>query len=172
MGLIDVSEISVEPLVALLAGERWAALATLDEGGAPLASQVAFVPQAGTGDLLLHLSTLAPHARYLMSRPRCALLVGRPDRGDGDPQTLPRLGLQGEAFVVTAEEAGFDAARQTYLQRLPHAEQRFGFADFRLFRLRTTRAHYVGGFAQAFSVDDRAQLVDIIERAARIINAA
>lgn len=135
----------------LLAG-RWAALATLDGGGAPQASMVAYAPAPDLAGLVLHLSRLAPHTRHLLARPACALVVSAADGGARDPQTLPRVSLAGTAVEVAPESPQHPALRALYLRRLPAAAPRFGFADFVLFHLVPAQARYVGGFARAFTL--------------------
>jgi len=147
----------------LLCQQRWGALATLDEAGHPSASNTALAPDPGRGRLLVHVSRLAAHTRHMLERPRVALVIGDQDRGDqpqgdqdrdlADPQELPRLGIQGEALPIHPQDSAFPAARGHYLARLPRAEARFGFSDFVLFGIRPITARFVGGFAQARSLE-------------------
>jgi putative heme iron utilization protein len=138
-------------LAELLRGQRWGALASVSADG-PLASMVAFVAEPGCSGLLLHLSRLAAHTRNLLAEPRASLVIGAPDGGEGDPQTLPRVTLSGRVEVVERDAADYAAARERYLARLPGAEPRFGFGDFGLFRLRPREARYVGGFGRAWTL--------------------
>lgn len=142
-----------EGLVSLIRDHRWGALATLTDDGEPLASSVAFALAPEQDGFLLHLSRLAEHTRNLLSRPVAGLLIGEADPGGGDPQILRRLSVQSTVTALGADDAAYAAARDIYTSRFPHAEPRFGFADFDLFFLKPTRAHYVGGFARAFAVD-------------------
>jgi putative heme iron utilization protein len=138
-------------LAELLRGQRWGALATAAADG-PLASMVAFVAEPGCSGLLLHLSRLAAHTRNLRADPRASLVIGAPDGGEGDPQTLPRVTLSGTVEIVERDAADYATARERYLQRLPGAEPRFGFGDFGLFRLCPREARYVGGFGRAWTL--------------------
>lgn len=114
---------------------------------------VAYAPEATLDGLLLHLSRLAKHTRYLLQAGQAALVISAPDTGAGDdPQTLPRLSLQGHVTVLPHDHAEYDAARACYLARLPAAHARFEFADFMLLRFEPDQARYVGGFAQAHSL--------------------
>jgi putative heme iron utilization protein len=140
-------------LVSLVRAQRWAALATLCEDGAPLASSVAYAISPGADGFLLHLSRLAEHTRNLLERPATGLVIGKPDGGGGDPQTLPRFSIQGTATPCPADASAYKSARQAYVARLPHSEPRFEFSDFELFFLNPLRAQYVGGFARAFTLD-------------------
>lgn len=142
-----------DALISVIRDHRWAALATLSDDGAPLASSVAFALAPATDGFLLHLSRLAQHARNLVSRPAASLLIGESDTGRGDPQTLRRISVRSKAGVLAADDPAYPAARAAYISRLPHSEARFGFADFELYFLTPTRGHYVGGFARAFDLD-------------------
>ena len=136
----------------LVLESRWAALATVDSDGAPHASWVAYVPEPGSGNLLLHLSGLAAHTGNLLAEPRAALGISAVDSGVGDPQTLPRVTLQGRAEVLDRDSAAWSAAGKHYIERLPDAAPLFGFADFVLFRFVVVGGRYVGGFARAFDL--------------------
>lgn len=138
-------------MLHLIAGQRWAALATLSEEG-PSASMVAYVPEPGCSGFLLHLSHLAAHTRHLLNDARASLLITQPDTGEGDPQTLARVSIQGRVSVLDREGEEFSAARAAYIHRLPAAELLFGFNDFVLFRLKPLGVRYVGGFARAYTL--------------------
>jgi len=140
-------------LVTLLRAQRWAALASVDNDGMPLASSVAYVLSPDARGFLLHLSRLAEHTRNLLRRPCASLVIGAPDRGDGDPQILARCSFQGQTARLQSDSPGFSGARAAYVARLPDSEQRFSFSDFELFLLEPARGHFVGGFARAFALD-------------------
>jgi putative heme iron utilization protein len=140
-------------LVNLLRTQRWAALATVDNNGMPLASSVAYALATDARGFLLHLSRLAEHTRSRLQRPEAALVVGAPDRGDGDPQTLARCSIQGQAVRIDHDSPAYSGARAAYIARLPDSEQRFGFSDFEMFLLEPSRGQFVGGFARAFGLD-------------------
>lgn len=143
-------------LLALVRARRWASLATLGADGAPLASSVACALSPDARGFLLHLSRLAEHTRNLLERPPAALVISEADGGEGDPQTLARLSVQGRVRLLQKGAPGYSAARAAYLARLPHAEPRFEFSDFELFLLEVGRGHFVGGFARAFPLDSAA----------------
>lgn len=134
----------------LLLEQRWAALATLGADGKPGVAYVAYVPEQGFDGFLLHISRLAVHTRNLLARPAVALAISETDDGQGDPQLLARISIQGGATEIQRGTPDYVAARKRYLAKLPQAEQLFGFEDFVLVRLRPQQVHYVGGFAQAF----------------------
>ena len=135
-------------VVTLIEQQRWAALATVDEG-VPLASMVAYAVEPGLGGLLLFLSQLAAHTRHLVSHPQVSLAITAPDRGEGDPQLLPRVSLQGRAVEISRADEGFALTAARYVQRFPDALPRFQLDDFLLFRFEIDEARYVGGFARA-----------------------
>lgn len=135
-------------IARLVLRQRWGALATLD-GGAPLASMVAYASEADLSGLLLFLSGLSVHTQNLLADPRASLAVSEPDSGAGDPQTLPRVSLQGIAAVIDRERPEFGPAWGRYVERFPDAAPRLGLGDFLLFRLTVAEARYVGGFARA-----------------------
>ena len=135
----------------LILTSRWAAIATV-EGGAPIASMVAYAPEPSLQGVLLFLSELSQHTQNLLDDPRVSLVVSAPDTGRDDPQSLPRATLTGEARPLTGDGKAFREAQALYLSRFPDAEMRFGLADFHLFRLVPAEIRYVGGFARAFSM--------------------
>lgn len=149
-------------LASLIRGQRWAALATVSAEG-PLGSMVAYAPEPGFAGFLLHLSRLAAHTRNLAADPRASLVMGEPDSGVEDPQTLGRVTITGMVEAVPPAAADYAAARACYLERLPTAEPLFSFGDFGLYRLVPREVRFVGGFARAYSLG-AAALRGIAER--------
>jgi putative heme iron utilization protein len=124
----------------LLRAAKWATLAT-QNAGQPFASLVTHAV-APDGAVLLLLSALAEHSRYLAVENRCALMVvGAPENLNW--HTAPRLTVTGEAAVVTDR-----AARQFWLGRHPYARLYADFTDFSVWRLMPAQALFVGGFGQ------------------------
>lgn len=138
-------------LQRLVKQRRWAALATSAANGAPMASMVGYVCGEDSTVIYLHLSRLAAHTGNLLTNGKAALVVCEDDDGDGDPQELARVTLQGRATAVARDSDEYRRARDRYLERLPASEQLFEFPDFILFRLDVESARFVGGFAQARS---------------------
>lgn len=138
-------------LIHLISSQRWAALATLAENG-PLASMVAYVAEPGLGGFLLHLSRLAAHTCNLLQDARASLVITEPDTGEGDPQTLARVSMQGRVVSLSRDSKEFSVARTAYIHRLPASERLFGFSDFVLFRLQPIDVRYIGGFARAYTL--------------------
>jgi putative heme iron utilization protein len=148
---------TLQALVALIREQRWAALATTDDDGHPAASMVAYAVTPELDGLLLHLSRLAAHTRYLLERPKASLVLGEPDcDGRADPQTLGRVSIGGTVHPLAPESDAFNAAREHYLARLPEAAPRFEFSDFILLRFEIETLRYVGGFAAAHSFEGEA----------------
>lgn len=132
----------------LVKSQRWAAMATID-GGAPLASMVAYAAEPGLGGLLLFLSQLAAHTRNLLESNQASLAISAPDTGEGDPQLLPRVSLRGTIAPVPRDSGEFAHAAERYVERFPDAAMRFQLGDFVMFRFVPEEARYVGGFARA-----------------------
>ncbi len=126
----------------LIRHARSGVLATL-ASGAPFAS---LVTPAAAPDLspLLFLSRLARHTQNLAADPRCSLLLAGP-AADLNPQTTPRVTLLGTAAPVPAPEA--PPLRSRWLALHPYALPYADLADFSLWRLSLTAAHFVAGFA-------------------------
>ena len=110
---------------------------------------VAYAVEPGLGGLLMFLSQLAAHTRQMLEYPQVSLAITAPDTGDGDPQLLPRVSLQGRAAPIGRDDETFALAAARYVQRFPDALPRFQLGDFHLFRFGIDEARYVGGFARA-----------------------
>ncbi len=139
-------------LAQLLRGQRWACLGTQDKEQ-PYVSWVAFVAEAGFSGLVLHLSRLAKHTRNLEAEPRVSLALSEPDDGQGDPQQLARLTLQGRIDAVGCDERCYEEFKALYLACLPDAEMMFQFADFSLYRFVPESGRYVEGFASSHAIN-------------------
>lgn len=152
----DESRSQLARLKRLLSAARWASLATVDEAGMPMASMVGYITAEPPVCAYFHLSRLAAHTGNLLANGRAAFVVSENDDGQGDPQELTRVTLQGEVQVVERGSEEYAAVRERYLQRLPASERLFDFPDFILFRLDVAEARFVGGFGQArtFSAAD------------------
>ena len=135
----------------MLKQQRWAALATVDSEGLPAASMAAYALDVEQACLYLHLSGLAAHTKELLIQPVAGLVIGECDSAGGDPQQLARLSLRLHCGELVRESDDYLMAKRCYLQRLPDAEQLFGFADFKLFKAVIDGARFVGGFGQAHS---------------------
>lgn len=141
----------LDQIAEMLLRHRWAAMATVDKSGTPAASMVAYAIDNERGVLYLHLSQLAAHTQEILHSGQLSLVISEADSGAGDPQQLARLSLNCDARVIERDSDEYASAKKCYLQRLPDAEQLFGFSDFQLFYLNITAARFVGGFARAHS---------------------
>jgi putative heme iron utilization protein len=118
-----------------------AALATLQEGGAPFASYAITAP-AANGEPLLLLSRLAVHTRNIARDSRASLLFVAPAAERADATTA-RLTLVG-----SLRRDDDPAARRSYLDGQPAAASYAGFSDFAIYRFEIEFAHLVAGFGR------------------------
>ena len=117
------------------------ALATLDRRLAhPYASLVLLATEPAGAPIFL-ISRLAQHTRNLKHDPRASILFDGTD-GLANPLTGGRLSLTGTAAPCDP------AALPRFLARHPSAQTYAAFADFTLYALTLTGAHYVGGFGR------------------------
>jgi putative heme iron utilization protein len=113
---------------------------------------VAYAPEPDFGGFLMLLSRLSLHTRSLLEHPSASLAISEPDTGTGNPQTLARVSIQGEATPIAEDMPGYAEARAVYEKRLPASYPLFGFGDFLLFRLVPREARFVAGFARAYTL--------------------
>lgn len=139
-------------LARVIRGQRWAALATSGPGG-PLGSMVAYACEPDFGGFLMLLSGLSRHTRNLWESPNASLVISEPDPGSGNPQTLARVSIQGEAKLLGEDSPGYAQAKAMYVDRLPASAPLFEFEDFSLFRLVPEEARFVAGFARAYTLN-------------------
>lgn len=130
----------------LMRSSETAALATLDNDGAPFASHVIAAPAADGSPLLL-LSRLALHSRHLARDPRASLLFVRAPAPDSERMTAARLTLGGR---VLKDDNPSHA--QEFLARHPDAARYAGFADFSFYRFEVGCGHLVAGFGRIVSL--------------------
>ncbi len=141
----------LEQLARLVNGQRWAALATVDEVAQPMASMVGYVASEEFGSVALHLSRLAAHTRNLLANPRASLVISACDDGSDDPQLLMRASLQGHVEIIEHDNPHHAHYCTRYLERLPDSARLFDFPDFILFRLIISEIRFVTGFGQAYT---------------------
>ncbi len=137
--------------VQMIRNLRWGALATSGDQG-PMASMVSYAITPNL-ELLMFLSGLARHTRNLHDNPTASLVVSEADLPDvADPQTLPRVSVQGPVTVIARDDPEFEAAWHIYVGRLPAAASRLGLGDFTLYRLTPNEARFIGGFGGARTI--------------------
>ena len=139
-------------LATLIRNHRWAALASEGEEG-PEASWVAYAVEPGFSGFLLHLSQLAAHTRNLLKDPRACLAISEREREGQDPQLLARVMIQGMVEAIPQRTTDYMESAHRYQEQLPDSKPLFEFGDFMLLRLKPIRARFVGGFAQASTLD-------------------
>ena len=154
-------------LQALLLERRVAALATLNDNGAPSASMVPFAIDAERGRLVLHVSALAAHTGHMARDARVGLLVCAADRPDAPVHDLARLSLEGRAETPAPDSPEWRAARSVYLARFPDAEPMTALRDFRFVTVTPHSARQISGFgsARAVDADELHQLLRSLPRA-------
>jgi len=146
----SVDDQALQLLRELLTGLRACVLATGD-GDGPYAAMVSFALEAD-GALLVPLSDLSAHKRHLLTDPRAAMLLSRPDDGRTEILQHPRLVLRCAADALAKDAPAFAAGRDRYLARHPGHAMLFGLPDFDLFRLAPRAGLLNAGFGRAYAV--------------------
>lgn len=128
---------------ALVVANAQAVLSTLrTEDGYPYASAVDYLA-LGNGDIVLLLSRLAEHRKYLSHDPRASVLIA-PALNSSDMLAKSRLTLIARAVEVSDRNEFRDA----YLARHPQARDYIDFSDFSFYRLSVEKARYISGFGR------------------------
>lgn len=142
-------------LLALLRELRVAHLGTLRDG-APMVSMTLFLPAADLSVFHVHVSRLAWHTQDMARDPRVALSMAQSDDGRGDPFTLARVTLRGNATRLPNDGAAFDALKRGWLARYPASAINFELADFSFWSMRPESARFVAGFGRVHNLSARA----------------
>jgi heme iron utilization protein len=142
----------------LLRTARSGALATLDPAsGWPLATRVGVSTDIdGTPTILV--SALAAHTPALRADPRCALLLGRP--GKGDPLAHARMSLSCSAVEIVPGSDKHIRIAGRYLAHQEKAKLYADLPDFRYFQLVPSSVSLNAGFGKAYSPSVANLLVD------------
>lgn len=151
---------SAQVLKSLVLSRSVAALGTLRDG-APYVSMVLCAPAADLSGFLIHISRLAHHTQNILKDPRVSLMIVASEQSGQDPQTLPRVSIQGVAEEVPGKSRQFEQATEAYLARFPEARTYLELGDFSFVSIRPQTIRFVAGFGRAFSVTPR-QLKDIV----------
>ncbi len=112
----------------------------------PYASLV-LMAAAKDGSPILFISDLSEHAKNIAADNRVSLLIDGTG-GLKEPLTGPRVSILARA--VRADQADLKAR---FLARHPGAKIYAGFADFHVYRLEVTRAHFVAGFGRILWIE-------------------
>jgi heme iron utilization protein len=107
----------------------------------PYASLVLLACDHDAAPLLL-MSDLAEHSKNIAAEARAALLIDG-TAGRTDPLTGPRVTVLG-----TVEKTEDPRLKARFVARHPSAALYADFADFHLYRVTVTRAHFVAGFGR------------------------
>ncbi len=142
-----------QALRSLLQIQRVAALGTLDADGLPFVSMVPFAVEPASGQLVIHVSSLAAHTRNLQAAPRVSLLVMQAEVAGEPVHALPRVTLEGLAVVLERDSAVWLPARGAYLARFPDALPMTELGDFMFVGIAVQGARQVAGFGAARSLD-------------------
>lgn len=133
----------------LVAANRRGVLGTLlPKDGYPYASMVDYAPLPD-GDVIMFLSRLAEHQKYLTADPRVSLLIA-PDIMTENALAQARVSLVGRAELVEDRQA----MAAIYLPVHPGAQQYINFGDFQFYRLRVEKARYIAGFGRMGWIPD------------------
>jgi heme iron utilization protein len=137
----------------LLQTHRVAALGTLSDEGTPFVSMVPFALAPTQGWLVIHVSGLAAHTRYLTARPAVSLMVMQPELAGEPVHALPRVTMEGLAKVLEPDANESESCRAAYLRRFPDAEHMTQLGDFRFVAVEVKGGRHVAGFGAARSID-------------------
>ena len=141
-------------LRGLLHSRRIAALGTITDEGTPFVSMVPFAMVPALGCIVIHISGLAAHTRYLNARPAASLLVVQSEAPGEPVHALPRATLEGQARILEPDSDAWRACRAAYLQRFPEAQPMTELADFMFVAIDLKGARQVAGFGSARSIDE------------------
>jgi len=141
-------------LRALLHSRRIAALGTITDEGAPFVSMVPFAIDPVSRCIVIHVSGLAAHTRFLAARPAVSLMVVQGEVAGEPVHALPRATLEGQARIPQPPSADWSACRAAYLARFPEAEPMTQLGDFMFVAIEPRGARQIAGFGSARSIEE------------------
>jgi len=141
-----------DALRTLLETQRIASLGTLHDGE-PTVSMTPYALLSGGRGFVIHVSGLAAHTGDMLADPRVSLLVVATPESDRSLRALARATIRARSARLSDGDPRHQEARGVYLARFPESEPMFGFGDFSLFLLEPREVRFVGGFAQAVTID-------------------
>lgn len=139
----------------ILQTQQVAALGTLHDG-APYVSMVPYAILPGGEGFVILVSQLSAHTNDMLSSPAVSLLVVARPSSETPVHATARVTIQGQAKPCADLIQGQAEAKAAYLTKFPETAGLFSFADFLLFVIRPTSIRFVGGFAQAATLDPAA----------------
>jgi putative heme iron utilization protein len=137
----------------LLRAQRVATLACLDGQNHPALSMVPFACCTQERCLVIHVSALAAHTRYMMDRPDVGLMVCEAEVAGQPVHALQRVSIQGLAEPLRRDSAAWLACRAAYLARFEEARPMTELGDFSFFKITPQSGRHIAGFGAARSVD-------------------
>lgn len=140
----------------LVTRQRTGSLGTLSNQGWPYVSMTPYSVDTENARLVIHISELGAHTRYLLQRPQAAFMICTSETPGEPVHALPRVTFQVEAHDLPRGSDPWRAARESYLARFPDVEFIMDFTDFHLFHLEILRVRQVSGFgaANTLAVED------------------
>lgn len=142
-------------LRGIVQSQQIAALGTLHKGD-PFVSMVPYAILPGGDGFVIHVSQLAAHTKDMLQSPAVSLMVVAPPSSETPVQATARVTIQGQAMRCEESTRGHAEAKAAYLARFPETSELFTFADFSLFVVRPTAVRFIGGFAQARTLEPAA----------------
>lgn len=140
-----------ETLSRLLGRCRIGALGTLRDNG-PFVSMTPVALAEDSSMFIINVSRLAHHTQDMLKDARVSLMLVEADSGEGDPQTLARLTIRGEAAEMPKDTPAYAQARATYLAKFPGAEITFQLGDFGLWKIVPEIGRYVAGLGRTYNI--------------------
>lgn len=128
------------------AGSR-GVLSTISDQWFPYASMVDYAALPD-GDVLLLLSTLAEHTRYIKVNPKVGLLIA-PHLNEADAFSRPRTTLLGEIEFIERDPWH----QQRFLAVHPRAHAYMMMGDFGFYKMAVESARFIGGFGRMSWID-------------------
>lgn len=133
----------------LLTAQRTGALGTTSDQGWPYVSMAPYGIDPAHECLVIHVSELGAHTRYLLKRPQASFMICSSETPGEPVHALPRITFQVEARPLERGSETWQSARAAYLERFPDAGFMIEFKDFHLFHLYIVRVRQVSGFGAA-----------------------
>lgn len=133
----------------LLSSQRTGALGTMSEQNWPYVSMTPFAIDTTSSTLVIHVSELGAHTRYLLKRSQASFMVCAREEPEAPVHALPRVTFQVEAERLSPHTPAWATARDAYLGRFPDVGFMMEFTDFHLIALDIVRVRQVNGFGAA-----------------------
>lgn len=137
-----------EAAKTLVLNQSHGVLSTLStDGGFPYGSVVDYLPLSA-GDVVVILSELAEHFRYLKANPKASVLIA-PQLVEEDSVPQPRVTLLGEAAPLPPS----DSLRAAFVDRHPEAASYIEMEHLHMVQLDVQAVRYVAGMGRTGWLD-------------------